>query len=90
MTKQSGSAVLLTVILTICAACAHAEFLVDGANLVQLTDDGKSKAVAWAYHGDLIAFVREISDTQGQLMIMKSDGMGEVAVSPIGNPFFAK
>ena len=90
MTKQSGSAVLLTVILAVCAACAHAEFLVDGANLVQLTDDGKSKAVAWAYHGDLIAFVREISDTQGQLMIMKSDGTGEVAVSPIGNPFFAK
>lgn len=81
---------LLILTLLIFVNPSRAEYLIDGAQLVQLTKDGKSKAVAWAYHGDLIAFVREISDTSGQLMIMKSDGTGEVAVSPIGNPFYAE
>ena len=81
---------LLILSLILCVTPLKAEYLIDGANLVQLTDDGKSKAVAWAYHGNLIAFVREISDTSGQLMIMTSDGEDEVAVSPIGNPFYAK
>jgi len=90
MRRYGCIATVIFVFGSIWTACVYAEYLIDGAELVQLTDDGRSKAVAWAYHGDLIAFVREISDTQGQLMIMKSDGTGEVPVSPIGNPFFAE
>jgi Tol biopolymer transport system component len=62
-----------------------------GFKLTPLTDDGKSVAVAWAPHGDLICFAREISGTpQKQLMIMKPDGTDEQAVSPVGNPIFAE
>lgn len=81
---------LLIPVLLIFVNASHAEYLIEGAKLVQLTEDGKSKSVAWAYHSDLIAFVREISDTTGQLMFMKSDGTDEVTVSPIGNPFLAQ
>ena len=64
--------------------------MVPDVKLTPLTDDDKSVAVAWAPHGDLICFVREISSTQKQLMIMKSDGTDEQAVSPVGNPIFAE
>ncbi|MBE0534557.1 MAG: hypothetical protein IH624_02730 [Phycisphaerae bacterium] len=73
-----------------CAASSHAEWIIDGASLVQLTNDGKCKAIAWAWHGDMVAFVRQISNTQGQLMVMRSDGSGQQAISPIGSPFCAE
>ncbi|MHC4643624.1 MAG: TolB family protein, partial [Planctomycetota bacterium] len=76
---------VLTVCLPVCA-----QIMVPDVKLTQLTDDGKSVAIAWAPHGDLICFAREISGTQKQLMIMKSDGTDEVAVTPVGNPIFAE
>ncbi len=72
------------------APVLRAEFIADGVELVQLTDDGKSRAVAWAFHGEMISFVREETDTQKQLMVMKADGTGEEAISRVGNPFFAQ
>jgi Tol biopolymer transport system component len=68
----------------------RAQFIAQDCTLTPLTDDGKSVAVAWAPHGDLICFVREITGTQKQLLIMKSDGTDEEAVTPIGNPIFAE
>lgn len=81
---------LLTFILLVGVATVDAEFIADGVTLTPLTDDGKSVAVAWAPHGDLICFVREITSTQKQLLVMNSDGSGEEAVTPVGNPFFAE
>ncbi len=81
---------LLTLILLAAGPGARAEFIADGVKLTPLTDDGKSRAITWAYHGDLIAFVREETGTQRQLMIMKSDGTAEEAITQIGNPFFAE
>jgi Tol biopolymer transport system component len=77
------------VLLVVCTA-VQAEFIADGVTLTPLTDDGKSIALSWAYHGDLISVIREVHDSQSQLLIMNSDGTGEKAVSPIGNPFFAE
>ena len=68
----------------------RAEFIADGVMLTRLTDDGKSRAVSWAFHSDLITFVREETSTQKQLMIMKADGTAEEAVTEVGNPFFAQ
>ncbi|MCP4712283.1 MAG: hypothetical protein GY869_26980, partial [Planctomycetes bacterium] len=69
----------------------RAQYIADGARLTALTDDGKSSAVAWAYHGDKIAFVREIAgSTQKKLLVMNADGTGEEEVTPIGNPFFVQ
>lgn len=81
---------LLILILLAAGAGVRAEFIADGVKLTPLTDDGKSRAIAWAYHGDLIAFVREETGTQKQLMIMKADGTAEEAITEIGNPFFAE
>jgi len=81
---------LLTFVPVLVCAAVQAEFIADGVTLMPLTDDGKSVALSWAYHGNKIAFVREVSDTQSQLLIMNSDGTGEEAVTPIGNPFFAE
>ncbi len=81
---------LLTLILLTAAAGVRAESIADGVKLIRLTDDGKSRAVSWAFHGDLIAFVREETSTQKQLMIMKADGTGEEAITQVGNPFFAQ
>jgi Tol biopolymer transport system component len=81
---------LLTLILLAAGADVRAEFIADGVKLIRLTDDGKSRAVSWAFHGDLITFVREETSTQKQLMIMKADGTAEEAVTEIGNPFFAQ
>jgi type II secretory pathway component GspD/PulD (secretin) len=70
---------------------AGAEMIADGLKLTVLTDDGRSKAVAWAWHGDLVSFIRSIpGSSQNQLFIMKSDGSGKQVVSPIGNTFFAE
>ena len=81
---------LLTLILLAAGAGVRAEFIAEGVKLTPLSDDGKSRAIAWAYHGDLIAFVREETGTQKQLMIMKADGTAEEAITEIGNPFFAE
>jgi len=90
--QEKDSHLLLTFILTVLTVCgpARAQFIADGVKLTPLTDDGKSVAVAWAPHGDLICFAREISGTQKQLMIMKPDGTNEETVSPVGNPIFAE
>jgi len=81
----------LIFVLSLTVTAVQAEFIADGVTLVALTNDGKSKAVSWAYHGNLIAFVRQIpGGTQSQLLVMNADGSGEEAVSPIGNPFFAE
>jgi len=68
----------------------QAEFIADGVTLTPLTNDDKSKAVAWSYHGSLICIVQEETGTQRQLLIMNSDGSGKEAVTQIGNPFFAE
>ena len=71
---------LLSFVLLVVCSAVQAEFIADGVTLTPLTDDGKSIALSWAYHGDLIAFIREVSDSQNQLLIMNSDGTGEKAV----------
>ncbi len=89
---RSGSCqiLLLALILLAPGGDVRAELVADGVTLTRLSDDGRSRAVSWAFHGDLIAFVREETGTQKQLMIMKADGTAEVAVTQIGNPFFAQ
>ena len=72
------------------SAPAHGEKIAEGVTLVPLTQDGLSSAVAWAYHGSKVAFVRETSQTQSRLMVMNSDGTDQVAVTEIGLPFFAE
>lgn len=80
---------LIFIILAVCpTVCAQS--IAPGFTLTPLTDDGKSVAVAWAPHGDLICFVREITSTQKQLLVMNSDGSGEEPVTPVGNPFFVE
>ncbi|MCP4709785.1 MAG: hypothetical protein GY869_14275 [Planctomycetes bacterium] len=69
----------------------RAHYIAEGVNIAQLTDDGMSRAVTWAYHGDKVAFVRDMAGgTQKQLMIMNSDGTKEKAVTPIGYPFYVE
>ncbi|MHC4623494.1 MAG: TolB family protein, partial [Planctomycetota bacterium] len=77
------------VVLVACSA-GRAESIAEGVRLTPLSNDGKSVALSWSYHGNRIAFVREVSDEQSQLLIMNADGTGEQAVSPVGNPFFAE
>jgi Tol biopolymer transport system component len=78
-------------VLLSCCSVGLSEIIAEGVTLVPLTDDGKSKAVSWAYHDNLIAFVRQIpGGTQSQLLVMNADGSSEKAISPIGNPFFAE
>ncbi len=67
---------------------AQAKFIADGLTVTPLTDDGRSTAAGYSYHGDWTAFLREESSTQKQLMIMKSDGSNARAVTPLGNTFF--
>lgn len=75
----------------ICTAVSNAAVIADGVKLTPLTDDGRSKAVAWAWHGDLVSYIRSIpGSSQNQLFIMKSDGSGKQSVTPIGNTFFAE
>ena len=65
--------------------------IADGLKLTALTDDGRSKAVAWARHGNLVSFIRSIpGSSQNQLFVMNSDGSGKQAVAPIGSTFFAE
>jgi hypothetical protein len=85
------SVLLSLLIVTACTTPSGAEIITDGVKLTALTDDGRSKAVAWAWHGDLVCFIRSIpGSNQNQLFIMKSDGSGKQAVTPIGSTFFAE
>lgn len=69
----------------------RAEFVAEGITLVPLTDDGRSRAVSWAYHGDWITFIRDIPGSQqNQLFVMKADGSDERTVTPAGDTFFAE
>jgi len=78
------------VLLLSCSA-GLAEVIAEGVTLVPLTNDGKSKAVAWAYHGDWVAFVRQVGDSsQWQLHVMKSDGAEVRPACPVGDVFFAE
>ncbi len=81
---------LVGLIVLIAGRPMQAEYIADGVTLTPLTDDGKSIALSWSYHGDLIAFIREVHDSQAQLLIMNSDGTSEQEVSPVGYPFFAE
>ena len=85
------SVLLSLLMVTVCTTPSGAEIIADGVKLTALTDDGRSKAVAWAWHGDLVCFIRSIpGSNQNQLFIMKSDGSGKQAVTPIGSTFFAE
>jgi Tol biopolymer transport system component len=79
----------LSVLLAVSSA-ASGEFIAEGVVLTPLTDDGRSVAATWAKRGNLIAFIREVSKTQSQLLLMQSDGSGEVAITSVGNPIFAE
>jgi len=81
---------LFALIQLVVLAPVRAEFIADGVKLTPLTNDGKSRAVSWAFHGDLICIVREETGTQRQLLIMNVDGSGEQVITPMGNPFFAE
>jgi type II secretory pathway component GspD/PulD (secretin)/Tol biopolymer transport system component len=85
------SVLLSLLIVTACTTPSGAEIIADGVKLTALTDDGRSKAVAWACHGDLVCFIRSIpGSNQNRLFIMKSDGSGKQAVTLIGSTFFAE
>lgn len=78
------------VLLLSCSAGLSA-IIAEGVTLVPLTDDGKSRAVAWAWHGDWVAFVRQVGDSsQWQLHIMKADGTEVKPACPVGDVFFAE
>ncbi|MHC4344777.1 MAG: TolB family protein [Planctomycetota bacterium] len=89
MNKSYILSLSILVVLVACSA-GRAEFIAEGVRLTPLSNDGKSVALSWSYHGGRIAFVREVSDEQSQLLIMNADGSGEQAVSPVGYPFFAE
>ncbi|MCF7955955.1 MAG: hypothetical protein K9M75_09160 [Phycisphaerae bacterium] len=80
----------VVLLLFLIVGVVQAEFIADGVKLTPLTDDGKSLAMLWSYNSDMISFARYQTSSQGQLMIMKSDGTGEEAVTQIGNPIFAE
>jgi len=69
---------------------ASAEYIAPGVRLTPLTSDGRSTAVGWSYKGDKIAYLRQETETQKQLMIMNSDGINQQAITEIGSPYFAE
>ncbi len=69
---------------------AHAEYVAKNVELVQLTNDGKSRAISWSYHGDTIACIREETNTLSQLKIIDADGSNAELISPVGNPMFGE
>ena len=78
-------------ILLLCCSAGLSEIMGEGVTLTPLTDDGKSRAVAWAYHGDWVAFVRQVGDSsQWQLHVMKADGSEARPACPVGDVFFAE
>jgi len=84
---------LLSIFCVLLFSCSVglSEIIAEGVTLVPLTNDGKSKAVAWAYHGDWVAFVRQVGDSaQWQLHVMKADGSEVKPACPVGDVFFAE
>lgn len=78
-------------ILLLSCSVGLAQIIAEGVTLIPLTDDGKSKAVAMAYHGDWVAFVQQVGDSsQWQLHVMKSDGTEVKPACPVGDVFFAE
>jgi len=78
-------------ILLLCCSSGLSEIIAEGVTLTALTDDGKSRAVAWAYHGDWVAFVRQVGDSsQWQLHVMRADGSEARPACPVGDVFFAE
>ncbi len=83
--------IFLAIFMAICAPVLRAEFIADGVELIQLTDDGQSLAVAWAPHGDMLSFIRTVpGSSQNQLFVMNSDGSGSEAVTSIGSTFYVE
>ena len=81
--------IFLLAVFSLCFS-VEAEYIAKDVKLTQLTNDGKSRATAWAYQGNLIAGLHEETSTQKQLVIMNSDGSGRRAVSPMGHIIFAE
>jgi len=70
---------------------ARAEYLAGGAQLTALTNDGQSRAAAWAWHGQWIACVRAIPGSAlSQLFILRPDGSEDRPVSRVGHAMFAE
>ena len=76
-------------VLCICSV-AQAAFYGEGIKLVRMTKDGKTRVVSWGYQGEYVCVIRDETGAQSQLLIMKSDGSDEQAITPLGNPFFAR
>ncbi|MFC1781044.1 hypothetical protein ACFLZ8_02110 [Planctomycetota bacterium] len=67
-----------------------AETIAEGVTLTELTSDGRSSAVSWAYQGDNILILRSEGTYQRELLVMNSDGSNEKSVSDLGYPYFAE
>jgi len=80
----------LVVILPVVCGPAQAEFIADGVALTDLTNDGKSAAIAWTPHGNKILYQVLHTDTQRQLFVANSDGSNAEAITPIGFPYYAE
>lgn len=66
----------------------YSESLMPGANLVQMTTNGKSRIWRASPRGEWLAYLKDVSNTQAQLRVMRVDGSEDRAVSAVGNPFF--
>jgi len=90
-TKRVYYVISLAIFIVTCTPVLRAEFIADGVELVQLTDDGKSSAVAWAPHSEKVSFIRTVpGSSQNQLFVMNSDGSEQEAVTPIGSTFYVE
>jgi len=65
----------------------YAETLAPGANLVQLTTNGKSRIWRASPRGEWLAYLKDISNTQAQLCVIRVDGSEDRTVSAVGIPF---
>jgi hypothetical protein len=62
--------VLCSVVL-LSLTCAFSEEIAEGVKLIPLTEDGQSRAVSWAYHGDKILFVRTMPGGEPKAVVRK-------------------
>ncbi len=93
MTSNRLRCALLSTFCVLLFSCSAglSDILAEGVSLVPLTNDGKSKAVACAYHGNWVAFVRQVGDSpQWQLHVMKADGSDVKPACSVGDVFFAE
>lgn len=89
--KEMANRILLLCILSLnIFSSARAEYVAENIELIQLTNDGKTRALSWAPHGDTIACIREETNTLRQLMIIDADGSNTEFISLVGNPIFAE